>query len=1371
MGQLTNQFVSQSYQGLLNLENANTGVTATLQYVTDGVGNRLPMQASTSSIVISGSFYGDGSGLTGLTIDSGSLVTTSSFNSYTSSVDIRFDGIEAKTGSYATTGSNIFEGNQTINGDVDITGSLTASGLIYPLADNGAKSFIQTDGAGNLSLQYVDAMYEAVRNGELTQITIGTPLFVSGSQGNSSIVYRADASNPSRMPATYVATEDINPNNNGKAIILGLITGVDTNLYPAGTEVFVGSGGGWTATRPTGSAIVQSLGIVTKQGPGGSGRGVVLNPGPANLRNLPTDNVWLGDSNSYPQATPLSSLGLATTGSLSGYTTVTDFNNYTSSNDTKVNDLISKTGSYVTETESGSFVTNVSQNPFVFNQLVVTKGNGSSTTLTINNVTSASFANNATSASFAQNALSASWAPDNSNRNGLITTGSIGGNQSITGSLDVEGTISATSASFTYVNTIYETASVIYSSGSNQFGDASDDAQTLYGTVILPNLNDYSGSTSNKFVTWNEIPQRLEFTDTITSSSHSEYADDAGLLNGTGSGVFATTGSNTFLGNQTITGSFFLSGSADYDMDIYGRVKISGPSSGNTPRLFVSASNGNTIINNFGYQISNAGFAAVLAQNVNFGGFMASSKADGTEIGFGVDGSQLTNNWTKGPAVYVNNDPSDSYGGVFGFQDKTNYTDGRITLLKNTDISGSLRVTGGITGSLEGTASFATDALSASFAPMPDVSYFATTGSNTFTGQQNIETNLNVTQSLNVGGISTFDGQTTYNDTIQYNADSFIKSGSQINFNIGDGLDGKYYRLSRKVGGEFGIVEDPGNFHLLDISSSFANFLPKTSFQNGVDITGSLNVSGSTHKIIGNTNMTGALLQSSSLPNEFTRVQIANSNKAFFGEANTLLSLVGDTQGIFDFYADGGNYDTLNITVDQNAGTTFRDWQGSTYSNWLKIPTNTGANPAPQFQRGLDVTGSLDVRSGSIYSLSNNTTLNIDNYLTSSIGGQSNIIKGWGDNPAQGGPGANINNYTGSLSITGSNNIVSMPQIRATGLGGSADMQGYISGSDNTIASNNSGIFLNTGSLLFPKTSNNYVGGLSSIRMTFTTSSLAGGHPLIQNNTLYAGTLVLNSNSGSVQAVVGNLFNGGNITSTQNFVTNTRPTIATNLLNSAAVTLNHISSSINFSNNITNSPVTVNNHLSSSITNNSLTLSNNTFLGGSTNTGHLIYVSGSQGTNVTRNIIDNLIGGKNNVVSSSFVGSSNSNLVSTIMYGNALAVSGSHTAGTNGGSAFFGRFNDTGSGLHLSQDIVFAVGTGTAAASRRTGFYITSGSLVGVSGSLDVKGNQTITGSVNISNVMNLQPLDPLPAGNIGDLAVSSSNQLYFYNGAWTLVV
>ena len=50
MGQLTNLYVSESYQGLIKLANSTTGVTSTLQYTQDGLGNNLPLQISTSSV-------------------------------------------------------------------------------------------------------------------------------------------------------------------------------------------------------------------------------------------------------------------------------------------------------------------------------------------------------------------------------------------------------------------------------------------------------------------------------------------------------------------------------------------------------------------------------------------------------------------------------------------------------------------------------------------------------------------------------------------------------------------------------------------------------------------------------------------------------------------------------------------------------------------------------------------------------------------------------------------------------------------------------------------------------------------------------------------------------------------------------------------------------------------------------------------------------------------------------------------------------------------------------------------------------------------------------------------------------------------------
>ena len=75
---------------------------------------------------------------------------------------------------------------------------------------------------------------------------------------------------------------------------------------------------------------------------------------------------------------------------------------------------------------------------------------------------------------------------------GSSTFRNIGPTQ-LTGSLDIIGnttlngnvTINGT-ASISYLNVQYETASIIYSTGSNQFGDAANDTQTLYGTVRIP---------------------------------------------------------------------------------------------------------------------------------------------------------------------------------------------------------------------------------------------------------------------------------------------------------------------------------------------------------------------------------------------------------------------------------------------------------------------------------------------------------------------------------------------------------------------------------------------------------------------------------------------------------------------------------------------------------------------------------------------------------------------------------------------------------------------------------------------------------------------------------------------------------------------
>lgn len=215
----------------------------------------------------------------------------------------------------------ITSGSNAALNTLNVTTAFTASGLNYPTTDNGEESFLQTNGSGNLSFEYVKTIYEEIYNGEATTITKGTPVYISGSVGAAAQVFRADASNASKMPVTYIAADTIAAGATGRGIVLGLIKGVDTTGYPAGTEIYVAAGGGWTSTRPTGTNIVQLLGIVTKEGPGG--QGIVLNPGPNSLPNLPSGSVWVGNSNSIPVAVATSSLNVASASfaSTSSFTT------------------------------------------------------------------------------------------------------------------------------------------------------------------------------------------------------------------------------------------------------------------------------------------------------------------------------------------------------------------------------------------------------------------------------------------------------------------------------------------------------------------------------------------------------------------------------------------------------------------------------------------------------------------------------------------------------------------------------------------------------------------------------------------------------------------------------------------------------------------------------------------------------------------------------------------------------------------------------------------------------------------------------------------------------------------------------------------
>jgi hypothetical protein len=129
----------------------------------------------------------------------------------------------------------------------------------------------------------------------------------SGTSGNLVGIYYADAGNPSRMPAGGVAGETIAVGEEGIILLDGFISGVDTTAFASGDEVYVGVGGGYTNVVPTGSNnLIQSLGYVEKSAVNGSGV-IQMSGEARSLPNLQSGYAWVGDGNDVPQAIATSS--------------------------------------------------------------------------------------------------------------------------------------------------------------------------------------------------------------------------------------------------------------------------------------------------------------------------------------------------------------------------------------------------------------------------------------------------------------------------------------------------------------------------------------------------------------------------------------------------------------------------------------------------------------------------------------------------------------------------------------------------------------------------------------------------------------------------------------------------------------------------------------------------------------------------------------------------------------------------------------------------------------------------------------------------------------------------------------------------------
>lgn len=206
--------------------------------------------------------------------------------------------------------TNIFTTNLTASiisaSGAVISNELTASGLNYPSADGTDGQVIMTDGSGILTFNDV-SVYAQVKNVTGGTLAKGTPVHASGSTGNTSEVIAASASVAATMPATFVLAEELAAEEEGRAIVVGYINGVNTSPFNEGDVVYVGANGGYTNVKPTGSNLIQNLGIVTKVD-ASNGSGFIYGAGRSNdVPNITSGYAWVGNSDQVATAVATSS--------------------------------------------------------------------------------------------------------------------------------------------------------------------------------------------------------------------------------------------------------------------------------------------------------------------------------------------------------------------------------------------------------------------------------------------------------------------------------------------------------------------------------------------------------------------------------------------------------------------------------------------------------------------------------------------------------------------------------------------------------------------------------------------------------------------------------------------------------------------------------------------------------------------------------------------------------------------------------------------------------------------------------------------------------------------------------------------------------
>jgi len=153
-------------------------------------------------------------------------------------------------------------------GLVDVNGNTGTSGQILSSTGSSVDWIDQGDIVIN-EAEVAKSLQVTVKNISGAQLTKGTVVHASPSanppSGNVIEVIAADNDDPAKMPAIGILNETIADEAEGEAIMMGALSGIDTDSFAAGDELYVGADGALTNAKPTDAdELIQKIAVVIK---------------------------------------------------------------------------------------------------------------------------------------------------------------------------------------------------------------------------------------------------------------------------------------------------------------------------------------------------------------------------------------------------------------------------------------------------------------------------------------------------------------------------------------------------------------------------------------------------------------------------------------------------------------------------------------------------------------------------------------------------------------------------------------------------------------------------------------------------------------------------------------------------------------------------------------------------------------------------------------------------------------------------------------------------------------------------------------------------------------------------------------------------